>query len=316
MPINTAAELLIRIGADPSNAEASIENFRVNFGRQLLGIGSEVTRWSAQGFGDFNRVRGAILNLNGALSQSAQAMLPANRQLGLVDQTAQHLADHFRVNLGVVENLLNRNRQVAQLWKTELVLSFLEVLNTSEALSASLGRNFLLFDSALGANIANAIIWQKTIGEAFRKAALQAVAAIAQEALVRAIYATALGFYLLAVQDYRGAAAAFESAAIYAAVGGAAALAGRALAGPDVREGEQGAVARQPGQVAPGLIISGQGQQAEQAPQKTVQIIFQGPVYGGQAGIDELVRHISQAVSERDVNLVAYTVVRQPATRA
>jgi hypothetical protein len=47
-----------------------------------------------------------------------------------------------------------------------------------------------------------------------------------------------------------------------------------------------------------------------------VQVIFQGPVYGGQAGVDELVRHISKAVMERDVNLVAYTVVRQPATRA
>jgi len=28
------------------------------------------------------------------------------------------------------------------------------------------------------------------------------------------------------------------------------------------------------------------------------------------------VRHISEAVTDRDVNLVAYTVVRQPATRA
>jgi hypothetical protein len=28
------------------------------------------------------------------------------------------------------------------------------------------------------------------------------------------------------------------------------------------------------------------------------------------------VHHVSQAVTERDVNLVAYTVVRQPATRA
>jgi hypothetical protein len=46
-----------------------------------------------------------------------------------------------------------------------------------------------------------------------------------------------------------------------------------------------------------------------------VQVVFQGPVYGGQAGVDELVRHITQAVTERDVNLVAYTVVRQPTTR-
>jgi hypothetical protein len=318
MPTNTAAELLIRIGADPTGAEASIERFRAQFSRDLVGIGSDLKRWSAQGFGDFNRVRSAVLNLSGTLTETAQAMPPLNQQLGLVDQTAHRLADHFNVNLAAVNNLLNRNRQVAQLWKTELVTSFVEVLNTSQALSSSLGRSFLIFDSALGANIANAIIWQKSIGEAFCKAALQAVGSIAQEALVRAIYSTALGFYFLAIQDYRGAALAFKSAAFYGAVGGAAALAGRALAGADVREGERGAVARRPGEVAPELIVTERGAQAAEttAPQHTVQVIFQGPVYGGEAGIDELVRHISQAVTERDANLVAYTVVRQPATRA
>lgn len=290
MPSSNVAELLIRIGADPSRAEASIHRFRTTFSRELFGFSADLTKWSIQSFRDF----------------------------GVVDKTTQGLADHFKVNLGVVNALLDRNRHQAQLWRTELVASFVEVLNTSQALGNSLGRAFLIFDSALGANIANAIIWQKSIGEAFRKAALQAVGAIAQEALVRAIHSTALGFYLLAIQDYRGAALAFKSAATYAAVGGVAALAGRALAGADVREAERGATVRRPGAVAPELIVSGQGSRgSETAPaQKTVQIIFQGPVYGGQAGIDELVRHISRAVTERDVNLVAYTVVRQPATRA
>jgi len=315
MPSNAAAELLIRISADPSGAEASIERFRAHFARDLDGMGAELKRWSGQGFGDFSRVRGAVLNLSGALNQTAQAMPPLNRQLGLVDQTTRRLADHFDVSLSAVNNLLNRNRQVAQLWKTDLVAAFVEVLNTSQALSSSLGRSFLIFDSALGANIANALIWQKSIGEAFRKAALQAVSAIAQEALVRAIYATALGFYLLAVQDYRGAALAFKSAAFYAAVGGAAALAGRALAGPEVSEGKSGTTSS--GRATTETSGSSSPVTAETTTsQKTVQVIFQGPVYGGQAGIDELVRHISQAVTERDVNLVAYTVVRQPATRA
>ena len=290
MPTNTAAELLIRISADPTNAEASIQDFRAHFSRDLSALGLELAKWSTQGSGS----------------------------LGVVDQTTQSLAQHFKVNLGVVNTLLDRNRQVAQLWKTDLVAIFAEVLNSSEALSNSLGRSFLIFDSALGANIANAVIWQRSIGEAFRKAALQAVGAIAQEALIRAVYSTALGFYLLAIQDYRGAALAFKSAATYGAVGGAAALAGRALAGADVREAERGVSVRQPGAVAPELIVSGQGLKTSAAApaQKTVQVIFQGPVYGGQAGIDELVRHISEAVTERDVNLVAYTVVRQPATRA
>jgi hypothetical protein len=287
MPTSNAAELLIRISADPSRAEASIERFRRGFSRDFSALGADLGRWAAQGAGQLNQV----------------------------DKTIQTLASRFKVGISDINNTLNRNRQVAQFWKTDLVTNFAEVLNASEALQNSLGRSFLIFDSALGMNIANAVIWQRSIGEAFRKAALSAVGAIAQEALVRAIYSTALGFYLLAIQDYRGAALAFKSAAIYGVVGGAAAIAGRALAGPDVREAERGAEVRRPGSVAPDLIVSGRGDAAAQT-QQTVQVIFQGPVYGGQAGIDEMVRHISQAVTERDVNLVAYTTVRQPATRA
>lgn len=263
MPSNYAAELLIRIAADPSNAEASIGRFRAAFSRDVAGMRSELSAWSAHGFDD-----------------------------------------------------LARMRRAAQLWKIEWTSAFRDVLDTSQTLEAGLTRTFLVFDTALGANVANAVIWQRSIGEAFRKAALQAVGAIAQEALLRALQATALGFYLLAIQDYRGAGLAFKSAATYAAVGGAASLAGRALAGAEVREAERGVTLRRPGAVGPELIASGPAGQTAEAAERTVQVIFQGPVYGGQAGIDELVRHITRAVTERDVNLVAYTVVRQPAPRA
>ena len=288
MPTSNAAELLIRISADPSRAEASIERFRRGFSRDFSGLGTDIARWAAQGTGQLNQV----------------------------DRTVQTLADRFGVRVGDINMALNRNRQVTQFWKTDLIATFAEVLDASAALSGSLGRSFMQFDTALGINIANAVIWQRSIGEAFRKAALSAISSIAQEALVRAIYSTALGFYLLAVQDYRGAGLAFKSAAIYGAVGGAATIAGRALAGPDVREAEGGLEVRRPGSVAPDAIVSSRGGAAESAPQQTVQVIFQGPVYGGQAGIDEMVRQISRAVTERDVNLVAYTSVRQPATRA
>ena len=283
MPTSSASELLIRISADPSRAEASIEHFRRGFSRDFSALGVDLARWSAQGTG----------------------------QLSQVDRTIQTLASRFGARAGDINQALNRNRQVAQLWKSDLVTTFAEVLNASEALSGSLGRSFLTFDTALGVNIANAVIWERSIGEAFRKAALSAVSSIAQEALVRAIYSTALGFYLLAIQDYRGAALAFKSAAIYGAVGGAA-----AVAAPDVRESERGLEVRSPGSVAPDAIISNRGGAAASSQQQTVQVIFQGPVYGGQAGIDEMVRHISRAVTERDVNLVAYTTVRQTAPRA
>jgi hypothetical protein len=284
MPSNTAAELLIRITADPSSAEAAIERFRARFGRDFSALGLELDSWSRQSSG----------------------------QLAGVNRSTQQLSDHFRLQTNLINQLLDRNRERASLWRSDLTASFAAVGNASGALYARLNRNFLEFDSALGANITSATVWQKSIGDAFRKAALAAVAALAQEAVVRAIYSTALGFYLLAIQDYRGAALAFKSAAIFGGVGGAAALAGRALAAPEPRETERGTTARSAAAESP----ASPAQAVQTPPQKTVQVIFQGPVYGGQAGIDELVRHISQVVEERDVNLVAYTVVRQPATRA
>jgi hypothetical protein len=287
MANNSAAELLIRIGADPSNAESSIREFRANFSQTLAGVQSDLAQWSAQGTANFSAV----------------------------DQTAQALSDHFKVNVDAVNNILDGNRQRAQLWKTEVVASLVEVLNVSENLSVTMLQSFEQFDSALGRNVASAIIWQTSIGEAFSKAAVQAITAIAQQSLVQALQSAALGFYLLAIQDYSGAAAAFESAAVYGAVGGAAALAGRAIASPAPSSGGTPAGGRTSSGSSGTSTSSPQSSLSAPAAQKSVQVIFQGPVYGGQAGIDELVRHITQAVTERDVNLVAYTVVRQPTVR-
>ena len=182
-------------------------NFEQNSPRGYPALARNLAKWSSQGAASF----------------------------GQIDQVAQTLSSHFNVNVDAVNNILARNQQTAQLWKTQLVANLTEVLNVSQNLSVEMERSFTQFDSALGTSIANAIIWQKSIGEAFAKAAVQAITSIAQESLVRAIYSPALGFYLLAIQDYAGAAAAFEAAAMYGAVGGAAALAGRAIAGTEYR---------------------------------------------------------------------------------
>ena len=91
----------------------------------------------------------------------------------------------------------------------------------------------------------------------------------------------------------------------------------RAIAGTETTTASAGSTTgRSPGgSTKTSVAGSAAGASGQSAAQKPVQIIFQGPVYGGQAGIDELVRHITQAVTERDVNLVAYTVVRQPTVR-
>src|SRR5581483_698526 len=171
MPTSNAAELLIRIGADPANAEASIQSFRQSFSSSLTGLGADLNKWSVKGLGDFNLVRSAVSGLGTSLAQAAQTTSPLNSGLSTIDKTATTLASHFNVNLNTVSNILTRNRVIARAWKTELVAAFVDVLQVGQAFESSLGRSFLIFDSALGANIANAVIWQKSIGEAFRKAA-------------------------------------------------------------------------------------------------------------------------------------------------
>ena len=205
MTPSSSAELLIRIAADPSAAEASISQFRSSVAENLSGVTANFARWSASGSADLGRMQNAALGFSGRL----------------------------RTNFGSVNQVLASNRQSSSLWRAAMIADMQAVTNSSQAVEASLLRGFLVFDAALARNTVNAIIWQKSIGDAFLNAAATAVGAIAQESLVRAIYSTALGFYLLAIKDFAGAAQAFESAAFFGAVGGAAALAGRALAGAE-----------------------------------------------------------------------------------
>ena len=282
MATNNTAELLIRIAADPSQAEASIQAFRSNFSGNLGGMSADLTQWSGRGTSSFGSVQKSLLGLT----------------------------SNFGLSLGSLNASLKQNGLAIGQWGSGVSSAFSTALGASNALESSLLGSLRLFDSALVRNAGNANVWQKSIGQAFEKAALASIGAIAKEAVVRAIYSTALGFYLLAVGDFTGAGQAFESAAVFGAVGGAAGLAAKALSG-----GVSGSSTSQKASASSPSTGSNSSESSAQK-QQTVQVIFQGPVYGGQAGVDELVRHISTAVMERDVNLVAYTVVRQPATRA
>jgi hypothetical protein len=284
---NNAAELLIRIAADPSQAESSIQEFRSKFGSNLRGMTSDISQWSSQG----------------------------TRNFGGVEQSLGGLTTSFSSSLGSLNTSFNQNRQAATLWRSDVSSAFTAAMSASGALQTSLLGSFQLFDSALVRNIGNASVWQKSVGQAFEKAALTSISAIAKEAIVRALFSTALGFYLLAVGDFAGAGQAFEAAAVFGAVGGAAGLASSALGGGSSSSSKSSSSSTSNTSQS-STSTTATTSKAPSSQQQTVQIIFQGPIYGGQAGIDQLTREISRAVEERDVNLVAYTTVRQPATRA
>jgi hypothetical protein len=282
---NSAAELLITIAADPSQAESSITEFQTKFGSNLSGMTSDISQWSSQGTKNFGGVQQSLGGLNTS----------------------------FTTSLSSLNTSFNQSRQVATQWKSGISDAFTTALNASGALQTSLLGSFQAFDSALVRNIGNSQVWQKSVGEAFEKAAVTSIGAVAKEAIVRALYSTALGFYLLAIGDFSGAGQAFEAAAVFGAVGAAAGLATSALAGGSTGSTSSSSSTSTTSKSSSSTKTTSSNASSQQ---QTVQIIFQGPIYGGQAGIDQLTQEISRAVQERDVNLVAYTTVRQPATRA
>lgn len=93
---------------------------------------------------------------------------------------------------------------------------------------------------AIGAVVAQWVLYGETGPAVMRKILAQALASIAAEAAVNAIKQLAVGFAMLAVHDYEAAGAAFKSAAVWGIVGGVAAVTGRAVAGNSFKNASGG----------------------------------------------------------------------------
>ncbi len=131
---------------------------------------------------------------------------------------------------------------------------------------------FETFAAGMAKGIANSLVYSTSIGEAMDKALKATLASITAEALMRAVFNTGLGFYYLAIQAYDQAAQAFEAAAVFTSVAGAAGALGRTIpggatigaraAGPGARgfgggAGAQGLGGVTAGAMAPGVVGAG-----------------------------------------------------------
>src|SRR5215472_570814 len=85
------------------------------------------------------------------------------------------------------------------------------------------------FARGLGTTTALSTIYSKSVEEAMTRALKATAASIVSESVVQALRSLGLGFYLLALSDFTGAANAFESAAIWGTIGGVAAGLGAGL---------------------------------------------------------------------------------------
>lgn len=194
------------------------------------------------------------------------------------------------------------NEALTRQWATSTNQSLLMVQVAMESLRYMGRQAFAELAQGMGQNIANAFIYEKSIGQAMRQAVASTLESIAAEAATWTIYATALGFLRLAQHDPAGAGAAFTSAAIWGSVAAVAAVTGRAIAPPQAGSSASagGAAASTATAVVPGDSTAASAQQ--QGPLVHVYITN---MYGGPAGIDQLASAINDAVLNRNVQLTA-----------
>jgi len=194
------------------------------------------------------------------------------------------------------------NEELLRQWSTSANQSHLMVQVSLQSLGQMLRETFDRWAKAMGQNIADAIVYRKSIGEAMRAATAAALESLAAQAFVEAIFSTALGFLRLAQWDFVGAASAFTAAAIFGTVGVAAAVAGRAIA-PKSSSASKSSGAGSSGSES----TSSSSSSSSSSNQKSVQINIYGHVVGT-SGIEQLTDIINEAVADRDVKLLASAV--------
>ena len=201
-----ATRLLFRISADPANAQEHIRKFRENFKGNLADMGLNLSDWARQSNRHFTVLTAALENFSRNAQRGygplGETLRQFNRQLRQTTNYATTAAPAF----------------------TELELRMMQIRQATEMSGISL----MKFSSAMGSSVAQAIVYGNSVGAAMEKALKATLASIGAQALVHAIYETAVGFADL-FWNPPAAAAAFESAALFYAVAGAAAGLGAAV---------------------------------------------------------------------------------------
>jgi hypothetical protein len=206
-------------------------------------------------------------------------------------------------------SLLKNDEQAFKQWSTSTNQSLDMVKLSLNALDQMGQQAFDHMAEGMGAGIANAIVYSKSIKQAMEAAAASTLESIASQCIIQAIYATGWGFLDLAEQDYEGAASAFTAAAVFGSIGVGAAIAGRAMT-PKQAQGAGAGAGQAPGMTpGSGGVSRGSGGgygsgggNGQQAPHATVNI------YGhviGTSGISELTSMINDAVLNQDVTLTS-----------
>jgi hypothetical protein len=193
---------------------------------------------------------------------------------------------------------IRENEQLLREWSSSADQSMSIVRVAVESLGTMSRKAFMQFAQGMGQNIANAIVYKKTIGEAMQAATAATISAFAAEAMIAALVSAGYGFYYLGRQMYQSAAFCFTAAAMFGSVGTVAAVAGRAIAPSSAgSKGESNSAG-----TSSSASSSSTSSSASQGPSVTINV--SGHIIGS-SGIEELTDIINEAVTGRDVRLIS-----------
>jgi uncharacterized protein YnzC (UPF0291/DUF896 family) len=195
--------------------------------------------------------------------------------------------------------MIRGNEALTREWASSTYQSMMLVRVSLEGVKESAQQAFAQFAQGMGQNIANAILYKKSIGEAMKAALASTLENLAGQAITYAIYSLALGFTRLAERDFAAATQAFIAVGIWGSVGAAAAVAGRAIAPSQAGSSASAAPSTA---AASSSQAAGSTQAAPAGPHVTINIM--GHIIGS-SGVGELCKLISDAVVNSGHTLTA-----------
>ncbi|PYV20980.1 MAG: hypothetical protein DMG24_20960 [Acidobacteria bacterium] len=208
---------------------------------------------------------------------------------------------------------LDQQLRVAQEGLTNWTRGFTQQMNLAETAMNSFrttsGVMFTGLADGMTRSVSNATAYSKSVGDSVAKALKSTLTAITSEAVIRALYNSGLGFYFLAIQAYDQAAKAFEAAAIFGSIAGAAAGIGSAVSGGGTPGGSR-AMGGRAGGSGTGATTTAAASVGAPSGQVTVMVI------GEAQAATWLTKVISTGVEQHDLRLVAsHTKRSAPAAR-
>lgn len=294
------------------NADATVE-----YWKKALGLIAAEERWRFQQQTQFYRALGE--ERKQGLEQMGKSSSAHGRNLRELQLALQHGGSFAGENLSPLgqtyrgfSNSLRQAGEMAGVAIEPVRRLHFEFMQLQQALQVS-GVSLGTFSQAMGANIAQSIVYGDNIGRAMEKALKATVSSVAGQALIWSIYSFAMGLWDL-FHNPAAAATDFKAAAMFGAVGGAAAAIGAAIPGGG---SHGGSAAHAPGGQRGGYgggYPSGQGLQAA-AVGSPMAPGAQGPRYPGgrltiaimgeeQAG-NWLATTLNRAVEDQGTRLVA-----------